>query len=167
MYRRRGRSPGGSTLVLCLLAALSIALLAMGERPLTAEDVPVLYVADGDTVKVRYRGKEEWVRFLRIDTPERNEAGYAESKRALAAMTKGRTVSLIFEREGFPERDDYGRLLAYILIDGININVEMVRAGWSPFWTRYGEGRFAPEFRVAEEEARRDGRGLWKRRRRR
>ena len=38
----------------------------------------------------------------------------------------------------------------------------MVRPGRSPFWTKYGEGRYADEFREAEREAREAGRGLWR-----
>jgi len=62
----------------------------------------------------------------------------------------------------FIERDIYGRILGYVWVDGTNINVEIVRAGWSPFWTKYGAGKYADEFRAAEAEAREQGRGLWK-----
>ena len=124
-------------------------------------EIEIVFVADGDTVKAKWRGGAEWIRLLRIDTPERDERGYVESRAALKAMVLSRPVAIAFEKRGVPERDDYKRLLAYLLADGENINVEMVRAGWSPFWTRYGEGRHASQFRRAEAEARREGRGLW------
>jgi micrococcal nuclease len=146
-----------------LLAAALLALFpspgcAMSGKPAT---VPVVFVADGDTVRVEYRGKREWVRLLRIDTPERDEAGYGEARDALRGLVEGREVTLVFEDPGIEERDVHGRLLGYLFRDGENLNVEMIRAGWSPFWTRYGEGRFAEEFRRAEGEAREAGRGLW------
>lgn len=125
--------------------------------------VPVLFVPDGDTVKVSWQGREEWVRLLRIDTPERDEKGYEESRSALRSMAGGREAVLVFEEPGVPRRDDYKRLLAYLYVDGRNINIEMVKAGWSPFWTKYGEGRYAPHFREAEREARGARRGLWRR----
>lgn len=124
-------------------------------------EIEVIFVADGDTVRARWQGRTEWIRLLRIDTPERDEEGYAESREALRNMVLSRPVVIAFEKRGVPERDDYKRLLAYLHADGKNINVEMVRAGWSPFWTRYGEGRHASQFRRAEIEARREGRGLW------
>jgi len=49
-----------------------------------------------------------------------------------------------------PTRDRYGRLLAYVLSDDLNTSVEMVRLGYSLFYTEYGEGRYAEAFRVAE-----------------
>jgi micrococcal nuclease len=142
-----------------VLVLLPLNGFAMGARTV---EYPVVFVADGDTVRVVREGAREWVRLLRIDTPERDERGYREARDALAAMVGGQSVNLVFEKPGFPERDAYGRLLAYVFHGGRNVNIEMVRQGWSRFWMRYGEGRFSAGFRRAEKEARREGRGLWK-----
>jgi len=131
------------------------------EREAGREPATVIFVADGDTLQVRREGKKEWVRLLRIDTPEKEERGYAEARNALLSLAQGREAFVVFERDGDEERDRHGRLLAYLFCDGRNVNVEMVRRGWSPFWTRYGEGRYAAAFRSAEEEARRGNAGLW------
>lgn len=122
---------------------------------------PVIRVVDGDTLHVRFRGRDESVRLLRINTPERGQVGYGEATRALRRLVEGRKVRLEFERRGNVERDRYGRLLAYVYVGHLNVNVEMVRLGWSPFWTKYGQGRLADEFRKAEKEARAERRGLW------
>ncbi len=122
----------------------------------------VVRVIDGDTLVVNHRGRFESVRLLRIDTPEQGEPGYYEATTALQNLVQqAETVILAFERPCGEERDDYGRLLCYVIVDGEIVNIEMVRLGWSPFWTRYGAGRFAGCFRRAEEEARVLGRGLW------
>lgn len=150
-----------------LIPPLSAVLLLLAPAPSRpaggggGERAAVLFVADGDTVLARWRGAAEWIRLLRIDTPERREAGYGSARDALVGLVKGGEATLIFEEEGVQERDAYGRILAYLFIDGRNINIEMVRLGWSRFWTRYGEGKFAPSFRRAETEARRDRNGLW------
>ena len=119
-------------------------------------------VVDGDTIRVRVGGREKRVRLLRIDTPERGEAGYREATRALARILGDGTLTLEPERAGELERDDYGRLLAYVITqDGQNANVEIVRLGYSRFFTRYGEGRLADRVEAAELEARRRSAGLW------
>jgi micrococcal nuclease len=118
-------------------------------------------VIDGDTVDVRCGEYADRVRLLRIDTPERGRTGYSEAKRSLHAMVANQEVYLEFETPGQPERGGYGRLLAYLYIDGANVNVEMVRQGWSEFWTKYGAGRLAGAFEEAEAEAREGQRGLW------
>jgi len=42
--------------------------------------------------------------------------------------------------------------LTYLVVGGVNVNVnvKMVRQGWSDFETKYGKGRFAGEFEAAE-----------------
>lgn len=71
------------------------------------------------------------------------------------------------------ERDDpeeirgrYGRLLAYVFAKKngrwTSYNVECVRAGMSPYFTKYGYSRrFHNEFALAEAEAREAKRGIW------
>ncbi len=122
----------------------------------------VPYVVDGDTVDVRCGRVCDRVRLLRINTPERGEAGYQEAKSSLEAMVREGNVYLSFEVPGKPKQGGYKRLLAYLYVDGRNLNVEMIRQGWSHFWTKYGKGRlFEADLHEAEQEARRTGRGLW------
>ena len=130
------------------------------------ESCPVARVVDGDTIRVTYQGREGPVRLLNIDTPERGQPGYRETTEAMRRLVlhstgRGRAVVLEFETPGVEKRGRYGRLLAYVFVDGLSVNVEMVRQGHSRFWTKYGRGRCAREFEAAEEEARKARRGVW------
>jgi len=63
-------------------------------------------------------------------------------------------------------RDFYNRYLTYVFVekDGkrLNYNIECVRAGMSPYFTKYGiSRRFHAEFVQAQNEARAAGRGIW------
>jgi endonuclease YncB( thermonuclease family) len=63
-------------------------------------------------------------------------------------------------------RGAYNRFLVYVFVerDGewVNYNVECVRAGMSPYFTKYGYSRrFHAEFVEAEAEARAAKRGIW------
>ncbi|MBL4687427.1 MAG: thermonuclease family protein, partial [Nannocystaceae bacterium] len=63
-------------------------------------------------------------------------------------------------------RGRYNRFLAYVFVekDGewINYNIECVRAGMSPYFTKYGYSRrFHDEFSRAQDEARERGVGIW------
>ncbi|MCX7833489.1 MAG: thermonuclease family protein [Ignavibacteria bacterium] len=67
-----------------------------------------------------------------------------------------------------PDRiiDSYGRYLVYMFlnIDGkyINYNLECVRRGYSPYFTKYGYSkRFHKEFLEAQEYARKNKLGIW------
>ena len=116
---------------------------------------------DGDTVDIACAGVWVRVRLLNIDTPERGRAGFHEATEALRQMAEGRTIYLVYEYPYGPSRGRYGRLLAYLYADELNINLEMVREGWTPFYTKFGAGRFPAEFMQAEAEAMRGRRGLW------
>ncbi|MCA9694409.1 MAG: thermonuclease family protein [Myxococcales bacterium] len=71
------------------------------------------------------------------------------------------------------ERDDarairgrFNRYLTYVFAEKngewVNYNVEVVRAGMSPYFTKYGYSkRFHDEFLAAEREARAAQRGIW------
>jgi endonuclease YncB( thermonuclease family) len=63
-------------------------------------------------------------------------------------------------------RDRYDRFLAYVLAKKNNVwlvyNVELVRAGLSPYFPKYGYSRrYHREFLAAQDEAKAAGRGIW------
>jgi len=169
---------------------LGLALGVLLARRLPPPPPCLTRVVDGDTLRVRYRPSrplEESVRLLCVDTPERGEPGYAEARTALEGMVRGKRIRLEFEHLGAPGRgrgtvpgsagapsrcratspdaegvrDHYGRLLAYVVADGVNVNVELVRGGWSRYERGYGEGSHAAAFRRAEQEAKQNSRGVW------
>ncbi|MCP4603830.1 MAG: thermonuclease family protein [Proteobacteria bacterium] len=125
----------------------------------------VLKVIDGDTLVVRHSisRRKERVRLLRIDTPEIDQPGFNEAREALKGLVRNGNISLEFEKPGVEDRDVFGRLLAYVVANRINANIEMVRLGWSPFWKKFGKGRLAAEFENAEREAKQSARGMWER----
>ena len=72
---------------------------------------------------------------------------------------KGKYVDLEFEGTF---RGRYGRLLAYVIVDGVNFNLELVRQGLSSYYTKYGlSEKYDWEFRKAERYARKNGLGIW------
>ena len=136
--------------------------LARGEKPLRG---PVVKIVDGDTLHVELAGSItpiEKVRLLNVNTPERGDPGYERATAALAALASGRTVELLFEKPGKAARDEFGRLLCYVLHDGRCLNLALVRGGWSRWFHKYGEGRYPEAFRAAELEAKLAAAGLWR-----
>lgn len=131
------------------------------------QNVPVVRVVDGDTVIVRYapiHPLEERVTLVGVQVPKRGKDGHRDAKKALEAMLSRKRVTLEFEPKGSPKRSLYGSLSAYLKVGSRNLNVELVRQGWSRFQPP-GEGarggRYGEEFRAAEAEARERRAGLW------
>jgi micrococcal nuclease len=126
----------------------------------------VVRVVDGDTIHVQVGGREEKVRYIGVDTPESVKPGtpvQCFAKAAAAANAKlvaGRRVTL--EPDAEP-RDRYGRLLAYVRVGSRMVNEALVRDGYATPLTIPPNVRHAERFRRLAAEARRAGRGLWRR----
>jgi len=129
----------------------------------------VLKVLDGDTFLIRVQGQEEHVRLREIDAPEithRKKVGqepWGRKARDFAqSLVRGKTVRL--EVEEPDERDKYHRLLAYVFLNHIFVNREMVLSGNAFFYPGPFRGKYADELQEAEEAAREKGRGVWDKR---
>lgn len=76
-------------------------------------------------------------------------------------------ISVRLERDHPKDmRGRFGRLLTYVFVkrgdEWVNYNVEAVRAGMSPYFTKYGYSRrFHDDFVAAQAEAREAKRGIW------
>ena len=56
----------------------------------------------------------------------------------------------------------YGRLHAYVFVDRVNFNLELVKQGFSPYYTKYGLiQKYDQELRDAERHARNYKLGIW------
>lgn len=124
----------------------------------------VVKVNHGDEFEVMWRPPMPLrfnVRLNRVDTPYKDQPGGKEATEALADLTYGKQVRIEFENPDKPYQDNSERLIAYAHIDGKIVNVEMVRGGYSPFFTKYGEGKYAEQLRAAEAQAKAAKRGMW------
>jgi micrococcal nuclease len=135
----------------------------LGAGPAEGVRVPVTEVVDGDTVRVRYGGGEESVRYIGVDTPEVDpsigvECFGEQASRFNERLVDGETVRLDFDAE---RRDYYGRLLAYVHVGEVFVNAELLREGYATTLTIPPNDSFADRFARLEQEAGNDGRGLW------
>ncbi len=123
-------------------------------------------VTDGDTIRVRYREREERVRLIGIDTPEvpwyggPEECFGVEAARYARGRLEGRVVRLVAGEE---RRDRYGRLLAYVYLGNELFNLTLVRLGFATAEPVAPNTRLARVFAQAEGRARAAGEGLWSR----
>jgi len=111
------------------------------------------------------RGRQiEAVRYLgintpRIEHPSRGPGPYADAAyEANRRLVEGQWVYLLFE--GSP-RDRHGRLLAYVWVGDVFVNATLVHRGYAEAALASRAG-YAAYFRLLQEGAQRDGRGLWR-----
>ncbi len=136
-----------------------------GRAPSTAgANALVTRVVDGDTVEVRFRGRELDVRLIGIDTPETVAPGQPVEcyGRAASRFATRRLAGLRVRLEFDVERlDRYGRTLAYVWLGDELFNETLVREGYAMVATYPPNVRYVERFVAAQREARSAGLGLW------
>ncbi len=137
----------------------SSTLIASSSPP--PDQITVKRVIDGDTIEL---SNGEKVRYVGIDTPESVDPrkpvqcfGVEASKRN-KELVEGKAVRL---EKDISDRDRYGRLLRFVYIDNVFINLELVKQGYAHAYDYPPDISKAELFRQAEAEARTAGRGLW------
>jgi micrococcal nuclease len=139
------------------LALLFVLLAGCGGGPDTAK---VMRVIDGDTVELE--GGER-IRYLMVNTPEttggKNECFGADATKFNSDMVLNKTVELRYDVQ---REDQFGRTLAYVTVDGMEINRLIVERGFGCVLhiPPNGDDRLA-EFNMLEQTARLSMRGLW------
>jgi endonuclease YncB( thermonuclease family) len=96
-------------------------------------------VIDGDTIVMNGTS----IRLLGINSPERGEPFYQESKKFLEDKILNKKVELHFGPKKF---DKYRRKLAYIFYHGENINLESVKKGYSNYYFPAGKDNYYNKF---------------------
>ncbi|VAX17524.1 hypothetical protein MNBD_NITROSPINAE02-392 [hydrothermal vent metagenome] len=152
------------TLFFALCLASETILAYEGEIP--PESGLVTRVYDGDTIAVNINGKENKVRLLGIDTPEKKgpytkeEPMSADASRRTAQLALNKIVTLVYGGETL--RDRYKRLLAHVILpDGRTLNEILLKEGLAEVFRKFRYSNKALYFRL-QKEARRMCVGIWK-----
>ncbi|MGL6279747.1 MAG: thermonuclease family protein [Gaiella sp.] len=151
-----------TVVLLWVTAAVALgAAAASGGTDGRASAAIVSRVIDGDTLDLR-DGRR--VRLLQVDTPEvgTGECYSRKARTQLVALAPpgGRVVLEV--DPALNRVDRYGRVLRYLRVGGLNVNLELVRRGAAaPYFYRGEQGRYAAALLRAARASRAGGRGLW------
>lgn len=122
-------------------------------------------VIDGDTINFNNLK----IRMIWLDAPESNNSRYwyaecfgKEAKEHLESLVWNKSNITLEMDSSQWELDMYGRTLAYVMIDGININTQMIADGFG-FEETYNNKiyKYQSEHKNAELNAKNNGFGLW------
>jgi endonuclease YncB( thermonuclease family) len=140
-----------------LLAGFGFAGLATAQ-PLTGK---VIGVKDGDTVVVLDAERRRHdIRLAGIDAPEKAQPFGQRSKEHLSDAVFGKPVVV----EG-GKVDKYGRRVAKIIVNGMDANLEQIRAGFAWHYKEYEREQSTTDRKLyadAESAARSARLGLWR-----
>lgn len=132
-----------------------------GSSPCGPTTGVVARAIDGDTIEL---DTGERIRYLLVDTPESvNGASdcWGENAHQLNdQLVTGQTVQLDYDESACTDR--FGRTLAYVTVNGVDVNATLVERGYACvlYIPPAGTDRHT-EFENLEATARATGRGMW------
>lgn len=113
-------------------------------------------VIDGDTFETV---KGEKVRLIGINAPEITDIFGQEAKYYLSKLIENKTVDLQVDNS-YNDRDNYGRLLRFVIFNGVDINKKMVSDGFAFAYFKYKFSK-SIDYEKAQLEARETNKGIW------
>ncbi|MCK5321363.1 thermonuclease family protein [Candidatus Pacearchaeota archaeon] len=122
------------------------------EETVRTSNTIVARVIDGDTLELTNGQK---IRLKGINTPEKSMPFNQEATEFVRQLVEDKSITI--ESHGI---DKYGRTLAYIFIDGKNINKKILEEGLATLYY-YEKDKHYDELKQAEEFARLNQKGLW------
>lgn len=128
----------------------------------SVETYRVTRVIDGDTIEI---AGGQTIRYIGIDTPETKHPTKKVQCFGIEAavinkeLVEGKDIRI---EKDVSETDRYGRLLRYVYIDDIFVNDYLVRYGYANASSYPPDVRYQDQFRLAQQEAVSENRGLWK-----
>ena len=144
-------------LFLSFALALIFAFSSFAQTTIKAR---VVGIVDGDTLTVLDKEfRQITVRLAGIDAPEKKQDFGSAAKEYLAKLIFERKVIVVSEK-----KDRYGRTIGKILLDGKDINLLMVEAGFAWHYKEYEDEQTKEDresYADAEKIARKAVRGLW------
>jgi len=140
-------------IIAILFLASGLFYYQITEPTINPQTTQVLKIIDGDTIKL---SNHQIFRLLGINTPEKNQLYYQEAKQFLTTLIQNKTIQI--ETRGI---DKYGRTLGYIFLNNQNINTKILENGLATLYY-YNKDHHYDELQQAEEQARLNQIGLWK-----
>ncbi len=121
----------------------------------------VLEIIDGNTAKIMIDGVVFVVRYIGLTVPKYGEINEPYGPDAFYYNSKlvyGKTVTLYKDTS---DKDPFGRLLRYVVIDQTFVNYELLRAGLAKTNETPPDTACAATLKSAEQEAMQAQKGLW------
>jgi len=126
------------------------------------QEVKVIGVVDGDTIKVLIGETVEKVRFIGLDTAETDEYFGGEATEETKNKLMDQTVWLEADSSQ-SDRDQYNRLLRYVWINEATTDFgkTLIENGFAHEYTYNNAYKYQELYKQAENEAEQSEKGLW------
>jgi endonuclease YncB( thermonuclease family) len=151
-------------LLLCVSVVSCAGGLGLAPSVQAQERLPatVTGVVDGDTVDAQVTGGPALaVQVIGIDAPEPGDCGAVEATDSMEELALGRSVTLVSDPIIEQFAPPGNRPLFYVdRDDGVDVGLEMVRAGWAEIW-ELSDFLRSSAYMATEQSAQRFQQGAW------
>jgi endonuclease YncB( thermonuclease family) len=113
-------------------------------------------VIDGDLITITSKGKEIEIRLFGIDTPEKTQAFGQSAKNFTGAKASGKEI-----RVEPISKDQSGRTVAMVFVNGINLNEQIISQGFGWVYRQYCKESICADWLKLESNAKASQKGLW------
>ena len=145
---------------------LLIILFLFIPKVYSLEKVELYKCVDGDTFRIKINDEDVKVRMLAIDTPESVKEkeleyyGKEASDYTCNKLKQAKKIELEYD-DNSDKYDKYGRLLAWVLVDGNLLQEELVKNGYAKVAYLYEEYKYNDIIQEAQEKASMNSKGIW------
>lgn len=115
----------------------------------------VASVYDGDTIETKEKIK---IRLLGVNTAEIGQPYAEEARDFNRSLVLGKKVRLQYDVQ---QKDRYGRILAYVFVDNMFVNLELVKNGFAVSETIQPNVKYQQEIIEAQKQARNACLNIW------
>ncbi len=120
-----------------------------------SKQVGVKEVIDGDTIELE---SGERIRYIGIDTPEKDQAFYREATERNRELLRKGKLKLEYDKD---KKDNWGRILAYVWIDTVMVNAELIKMGLASVYMISPNFKYKDELTACQKQARINKLGIW------
>lgn len=131
------------------------------------EKVTFSKCVDGDTIKVMIDDEEKTVRLLAVDTPESVHPtkgveyyGKEASDYTCKIISEAKIIELEYD-EGSDREDKYDRLLAWVFVDDVLLQDELIKNGYAEVAYLYGDYKYTSLLQDHQRIAEASEIGIW------
>jgi micrococcal nuclease len=117
----------------------------------------VVRVTEGDTITILHEAKNETVRLYGVDCPEKGQDFGQNARQFTTDRVLGKKVEV-----QKVSTEQYGGTFGIVSIDGVVLNLELVKFGYAWTYRQYCTRKECHEWCRFEDEAKREKLGLWR-----
>ena len=155
-------------IVILTLLLLIFPIIVHAEEPNEIEVVTLSKCVDANSARFMLGASEVKIRFIAIESGHKIIAEYNDEingstvdEYVCSILSTAKEIKIEYEKNAIDE-DKYGRTLAWVHVDGVLLQENLIKQGYSKVAYLYEDYKYSDVLREAENDAKEKKVGMWK-----